>query len=119
MRTFNRKYFKKRRKRLRNSPTQAEAFLWGYLKGGQLEGRKFRRQAGIKSFIVDFYCPAEKLVVEIDGDFHFDDEGIRYDKERTKEIENEGINVIRFENQDVLLNLEHVLSQIRNNLKRK
>ena len=117
MRTFNRKYFKQRRKRLRNNPTQAEAFLWGYLKGSQLEGRKFRRQAGIKSFIVDFYCPAEKLVIELDGDLHFDDEGIRYDKERTKKIQNEGINVIRFENQDVLLNLEHVLSEIRNNFK--
>jgi very-short-patch-repair endonuclease len=114
---FNIKYIKKTRTRLRNNPTPAEAFLWGYLKGSQLEGRKFRRQAGIKSFIVDFYCPAEKLVVELDGDFHFDDEGIRYDKERTKKIENEGINVIRFENQEVLLNLEHVLSEIKNKFK--
>ena len=91
MRTFNKKHFKQRRKSLRNNPTKAEAFLWGYLKGSKLDGRKFRRQAGIKSFIVDFYCPAEKLVVELDGDYHFDEEVKRYDKERTKKIENEGI----------------------------
>jgi very-short-patch-repair endonuclease len=119
VRTFNSKYLKQRRKELRNNPTQAEAFLWGYLKGSQLEGRKFRRQPSIKSFIVDFYCPEEKLVVELDGDFHFDDEIKRYDEERTKEIEKEGIRVIRFENQDVLLNLKSVLSEIKCNFKQK
>ena len=117
MRTFNRKYLKQRRKELRNNPTQAEAFLWGYLKRSQLEGRKFRRQASIKSFIVDFYCPEEKLVVELDGDFHFDDEVKNYDAERTKKIESEGIKVIKFENQDVLLNLKDVLSEIKRNFK--
>jgi very-short-patch-repair endonuclease len=93
--------------------------LWGNLKGSQLEGRKFRRQTSIKSFIVDFYCPEEKLVVELDGDIHFDDEIKRYDEERTKEIEKEGIKVIRFENQDVLLNLKSVLSEIKCNFKQK
>jgi very-short-patch-repair endonuclease len=57
MKTFNRKNLKDKRKRLRNNPTQAEAFLWGDLKNSQLEGRKFRRQASIRNFIVDFYCP--------------------------------------------------------------
>ena len=119
MRTFNRKYLKQRRKDLRNNPTQAEAFLWGCLKGSQLEGRKFRRQTSIKSFIVDFYCPEEKLVIELDGDLHFDDEVKKYDDERTKKIESEGIKVIRFENQDVLLNLKSVLSEIKKNFKQK
>ena len=119
MRTFNRKYLKQRRKDLRNKPTQAEAFLWGHLKGSQLEGRKFRRQSSIKSFIVDFYCPEEKLVVELDGDLHFDDEVIKEDEERTKKIEEQGIKVIRFENQEVLLNLESVLSEIKRNFKNK
>ena len=119
MRTFNRKYLKQRRKELRNNPTQAEDFLWGYLKRSQLEGRKFRRQTSINSFIVDFYCPEEKLVVELDGDFHFDNEVKKYDEERTKKIEIEGIKVIRFENQEVLLNLENVLSEIKNNFKQQ
>ena len=119
MRTFNRKYLKQRRKELRSNPTQEEAFLWGHLKGSQLEGRKFRRQPSIKSFIVDFYCPEEKLVVELGGDLHFDDEIKRYDEEITKEIEKEEIKVIRFENQDVLLNLKSVLSEIKCNFKQK
>ena len=93
--------------------------MWGHLKGSQFEGRKFRRQASIKSFIVDFYCPEENLVVELDGDLHFDDEVKKYDEERTKKIEREGIKVIRFENQDVLLNLKSVLSGIKHNFKQK
>ena len=117
MRTFNRKNLKDKRKKLRNNPTQAEAFLWGYLKNSQFEGRKFRGQSSIKSFIVDFYCPEEKLVIELDGDLHFDEKAIKYDEKRTKEIEEEGIKVIRFENQEVLLNLDTVLSEIKRNFK--
>lgn len=118
MRTFNRKNLKARRKKFRNNPTQAEAFLWSYLKNRQLEGRKFRRQTSIKSFIVDFYCPEDTLVIELDGDLHFDSEAKKYDDERTRVIENEGIKVIRFENQQVLLDLENVLSEIKSNFKK-
>ena len=117
VRTFNRKYLKQKRKELRNNPTQAEAFLWGHLKGSQLGGRKFRRQASIKSFIVDFYCPEEKLAVELDGDLHLDEEVKKYDEGRTKKIKEEGIKLIRFENQEVLLNLNSVLSEIKSNFK--
>ena len=77
MRTFNRKNLRDRRKKLRNNPTQAEGFLWGYLKNSQLEGRKFRRQSSINNFIVDFYCPEENLVIELDGDFHFDEKQLK------------------------------------------
>lgn len=113
MRTFNKKNLKDKRKSLRNNPTQAEAFLWGYLKNSQLEGRKFRRQSSIKNYIVDFYCAEEKLVIELDGDFHFDEKAMKEDKKRTKKIEEEGIKVIRFENQEVLLNLDKVLIEIK------
>ena len=119
MRTFNRKYFKRRRKELRNNPTQAEAFLWGYLKNSQFEKRKFRRQSSIKSFIVDFYCPEEKLVIELDGDFHFDENVRKEDEKRSKILEKEGLRVIRFENQEVLLNLNSVLSEIKRHFKSK
>jgi len=67
VRVFNRKYLKQKRKDLRNKPSRAEAFLWGYLKWSKFEGRKFRRQTSIKSFTVNFYCPEEKLVIELDG----------------------------------------------------
>ncbi|MCW8805151.1 MAG: endonuclease domain-containing protein [Ignavibacteriaceae bacterium] len=113
MKTFNRKILKDKRKRLRNNPTQAEAFLWGHLKKSKLEGRKFRRQSSIKNYIVDFYCPEEKLVIELDGDFHFDEKAMKEDEKRTKKIEEEGIKVIRFENQEVLLNLDKVLNEIK------
>jgi len=119
MKTFNRKILKDKRKRLRNNPTQAEAFLWGYLKNSQFEGRKFRRQSSIKSFIVDFYCPDEKMVIELDGDFHFDEKAIKDDEKRSKKLEAEGLKVIRFENQEVLLNLNSVLSEIKRHFKSK
>ena len=119
MRTVNRRYLKDKRKNLRNNPTQAEAFLWGYLKNSQFEGRKFRRQSSIKSFIVDFYCPEEKLVIELDGDFHFDEKVMKEDEKRSKILEKEGLRVIRFENQEVLLNLENVLQEIKRNFKKK
>jgi very-short-patch-repair endonuclease len=119
VKTFNRKNLKEKRKHLRNNPTQAEAFLWGHLKYSQLEGRKFRRQSSIKNFIVDFYCPEEKLVIELDGDFHFDEQVMKDDEKRTEQIEEEGIKVIRFENQEVLLNLDSVLSKIKSYFKKK
>ena len=104
---------------LRNKPTRAEAFLWGYLKGSKFEGRKFRRQTSIKSFIVDFYCPEENLVIELDGEPHFEAETIKYDKERTNKLEKLGLKVIRFQNQDVLYNLNYVLEEIKKTFKSK
>jgi very-short-patch-repair endonuclease len=117
MRTFNRKNLKDKRKHNRNNPTQAEAFLWSHLKESKLDGRKFRRQTSIKNFIVDFYCPEEELIVELDGDLHFDKDVKKYDEQRTKKLEELGLNVLRFENQDVLFNLEAVLQEIKSYFK--
>ena len=64
---FNRKSLKSFRSALRNRPTSAEAALWSILKSKNLEGRKFRRQYSIGSYIVDFCCPSEKLIIELDG----------------------------------------------------
>ncbi|WP_337872718.1 endonuclease domain-containing protein [Ignavibacterium sp.] len=110
---FNKKELKPRRKGLRNNSTYAEVFFWQQVKDRQLEGRKFRRQTSIGSYVVDFYCPEEKLVVELDGDVHFNTEAVDYDKERTEFLESVGLKVIRFENQDVLSNTEYVLSKIK------
>ena len=73
MKTHNKKSLKERRKHLRNNGTSAEATLWTLLSKSQLDGRKFRRQHSINSFIVDFYCPSEKLVIELNGEHHFTD----------------------------------------------
>ena len=67
---FNRKGLKSYRSSLRNRSTSAEAVLWDILKSKNLDGRKFRRQYSIGSYIVDFCCPSEKLIIELDGDPH-------------------------------------------------
>ena len=101
------------RKELRSNATPAEAFLWLQLKGAQLEGRKFRRQHGIKNFIVDFYCAKEKLVIELDGQVHFNKDAQAYDLKRQQIIEALGYKVIRFENKMVFDFLPSVLLEIR------
>ena len=111
----NRPELKEFRKKLRNNLTPAEAALWTSLKARQLEGRKFRRQFSVENYILDFYCPAEKLAVELDGEGHFTEEGRKYDAERTAVLNSYGIQVIRFENKEVFENLEAVLEEIRRN----
>ena len=110
---FNKKELMPKLKELRNNSTYAEVFFWQQVKGRQLEGRKFRRQTSIRNYVVDFYCPEEKLVVELDGEVHFDEEAIKYDKKRTEFLESVGLKVIRFENNEVLKNTEYVLSKIK------
>lgn len=114
----NRSELKNFRKRLRNNSTSAESFLWTSLKKSQLEGRKFRRQHSVGSYILDFYCTTERLCVELDGAGHYTDEGIEYDKQRTAYINSLNIKVIRFENKEVFENLEGVLAEIVNNFRK-
>jgi len=94
----NKPELKEFRKKLRNNLTPAEALLWKALKGKQLEGRKFRRQHSIGNYIVDFYCPTEKLAIELDGQPHFTLEGEIKDRRKTKFLNSVGIHVLHFEN---------------------
>jgi very-short-patch-repair endonuclease len=110
MSTYNPKTTKNIRRKLRNNPPLPETLLWQKLKQSQL-GIKFRRQHGMLGHIVDFYAPSIKLVIEIDGDTHFKDDN-KLDKKRQKEIENVGNQFLRFTNQDVMRNLDGVLSII-------
>lgn len=96
--------------------TKAEEILWRRLKKKQLNGYKFRRQYSIKKFIVDFYCPEAKLVLEIDGDVHFIGNRPDYDQRRQKFIESLEIKVLRFYNIDIYYNLEGVIQMILDNL---
>jgi very-short-patch-repair endonuclease len=109
----NRKELEHYRKELRNNLTSAEATLWRELQRKQLEGRKFRRQHSVGSYILDFYCPSEKLCVELDGAHHFTEEGLTYDKKRTEYLNSLNIHVIRFKNLDVFEQMEKVLSEIK------
>lgn len=112
MRIYNKKYLEQRRKELRNKSTAAEIILWNHIKKKQLNGRKFRRQHSINDYIVDFYCPEERLVIELDGDFHFVEEINKYDEERTAYLNELDIKVLRFENNEILFNLEYSLNKI-------
>ena len=84
---FNRKGLKSYRSSLRNRSTSAEAVLWDILKSKNLDGRKFRRQYSIGSYIVDFCCPSEQLIIEFDGDPHGEYSKIQEDKNRDKYME--------------------------------
>jgi very-short-patch-repair endonuclease len=83
------------------------------LKSKQLDGRKFRRQYSIGSYIVDFCCPSEKLVIELDGDSHGEYHKIQDDENRDKYIESLGFIVLRFENRFVFREPEYLKSEIR------
>ena len=109
----NRPYLKTFRKKLRNHSTSAEATLWTYLKNRQLDNRKFRRQHSMGNFIADFYCPEENLVIELDGQGHFCEEGMQADAHKSKYINQLGIKVIRFENKWVFEDIDYVLNEIR------
>ena len=83
----------------------------------KLEGRKFRRQHSIENYIADFYCPAERLVIELDGQVHFNEKAQEYDGKRTEVLNGLGIKVIRFENQKVFDFLPAVLQEIKDNFR--
>src|SRR5262245_30596631 len=95
---FNARKKKKDRRNLRKTATAAEAVLWTYLRGRKLLGKKFRRQSSVGQYIVDFYCPECRLVVELDGAPHFGPNACEYDQQRTEYLERAGLKVIRFEN---------------------
>jgi very-short-patch-repair endonuclease len=109
----NRKYLKKYRKELRNNLTPAEAELWNHLKSKQLAGRKFRRQHSIGNYIVDFYCPQEKLIIELEGEVHNDVIRHDYDQERKNDLESLGYTVLVFENKEVFKDIENLLTTVR------
>ncbi|MBI2354998.1 MAG: endonuclease domain-containing protein [Deltaproteobacteria bacterium] len=113
----NRLELKGRRKELRNNATPAERMLWGALQHSNLDGYKFRRQHSVGAYILDFYCPSERLAVELDGDSHFTDEAMAYDQARTGFLNSLDIRVLRFLNTDVYDNLDVVCERILEELK--
>ncbi len=117
MKIFNSKTSKSLRRKLRNESPKAEQILWCHLRKRQIEGFKFRRQTSIDDYIVDFYCPEAKLVIEIDGDTHFEPETESQDRERERHIKSLGIKILRFTNLDVYNNIEAVIRVIMKELK--
>lgn len=101
---------KDRAKWMRKRMTTAEKKLWAdFLKDIEY---KILPQRPIDNFIVDFYCPKAKVIIEIDGDGHYVEDGIEYDKERTAILEGYGLRVIRFKNEEVMKQFEEVCLKI-------
>lgn len=110
---LNRKELKSFRVSLRKKSTSAEAVLWEMLKSKEIEGKKFRRQYSIGNYIVDFCCPSEKLIIELDGDPHGEYHKIQEDENRDKYMESLGFIVLRFENRFVFQEPDFLKSEIR------
>jgi very-short-patch-repair endonuclease len=97
----------------RKTATETEALLWQELRGKKINGYKFRRQHPVDTFIADFYCHEKKLVIEIDGEYHYQNDQPQYDAWRTEILENLGITVIRFSNYEVENEIEKVKNLIK------
>ena len=101
----------------RQKQTDAEKALWMRLRNRQLEGVKFRRQQPIGSYIVDFASFERKLIIEINGGQHNEEKIKQRDEERTTKLKERGYQIIRFWNNEVLINPEGVLERIREALR--
>jgi very-short-patch-repair endonuclease len=112
---FNLPKNKKNRVKLRVNQTEPDRKLWQAIRGKQL-GVKFRRQQGIGNYIVDFYCPEKKIVIELDGDSHFDTTALQNDRLRDEVIRALGLEVVRYTNNDVMENLANVLQDLSTRL---
>lgn len=110
------KYTFQTAKKLRKESTHAEKILWNILRSRKFKGNKFRRQHPVGRYIADYYCHQSKLVIELDGEVHDDEEQKNYDIERDKFMEEVGLNVLRIKNEEVIEGLESVLDLIEKNL---
>ena len=107
-----RKILKEPARALRTNMTDAEQVLWHRIRRKQIQDVQFYRQKPLLSFIVDFYCPAAKLVVELDGSQHFETVHQAEDRARDAALAGLGLQVLRFDNRQVLLKTDAVLAVI-------
>src|SRR4051812_39854279 len=103
---------------LRNNATNAEKYLWRFLRAGQLRGHKFRRQSAIGPYIVDFVCFSHKLVIELDGPQHLEPTVLDHDTRRTDWLTAQDFHILRFRNQELDENIHAVLDNIERALER-
>ena len=104
-------------RQLRSEQTEVEQQLWRALRNRRLQGVKFRRQHPVPPYVLDFYCHAAKLAIELDGSQHIEQE--TYDQQRTAFLNQQGIHVLRFWNQDVLKHQEAVMETIWKTLRER
>ena len=101
-------------RKLRNNSTLGEILLWQKLRAGSMMNYTFNRQKPLGRYIVDFYCKPLKLVIEIDGAYHFEEEQKLKDKERQKLLEKMSLHFLRFSEQQVRKDMDIVLKEIGN-----
>jgi len=99
-------------RRLRVEQTDCELHLWQKIRARQLLNLKFRRQHPCPPFVLDFYCVELKLAIELDGGQHFDGQSLAYDRRRTGYLQGLGITVLRFDNRQVLEQMNEVLEEV-------
>ncbi len=97
---------------LRKNMTDAEIRLWAKIRNRQLVGLQFYRQKIIVDYVVDFYCPGTKLVIEVDGGQHYFNTSVDKDRIRDDYLKKQGLRVLRFTNTDILGNIEGVIENI-------
>jgi very-short-patch-repair endonuclease len=103
---------KERSRQLRGDLTKAERLLWSKIRMRQIEECWFYRQKPIGKYVADFYCPRAKLVIEVDGGQHFAKEKVEYDRIRDEYMGSLGLKVLRFNNVEVMKNIEGVVERI-------
>jgi len=104
---------------LRANMTEAETILWERLRRKGILNVKFRRQQVIEGFIVDFYCEAVKLVIEVDGSVHDTENQKAVDEHRRKVFQERGLKELRFSNQTIVTDIETVMQMIRMSIEEK
>ncbi|MFQ6002357.1 MAG: endonuclease domain-containing protein [Candidatus Zixiibacteriota bacterium] len=97
---------------LRKNMTNAERLVWSRIRRKQLKGYQFYRQKIIGNYIVDFYCPKRRLIIELDGGQHYGEEGMKKDKKRDAYLKSIGLNILRFSDREVFENLNGMLEKI-------
>jgi very-short-patch-repair endonuclease len=104
---------KARAAELRKNMTTAEKVLWQQLRNRKFGGLKFRRQHPVDIFIIDFYCHERKLAIEVDGEIHNQVDQKEWDENRSFELNEFGIQILRFSNEDVISHTEKVVDSIK------
>ncbi|MFJ2428364.1 endonuclease domain-containing protein [Pseudomonas sp. NPDC087804] len=99
-------------RQLRAQQTDCEHLLWQRLRSRQIAKLKFRRQFPCPPYVLDFYCAELKLAIELDGSQHYESSGLIHDQRRTLYLYQQGIEVVRFSNLEVLQQMDAVLEQI-------
>ena len=113
---FYNKKLKGNARALRKNMTGAERLLWSRIRRRQLKGYQFYRQKTIGNYIVDFYCPKTRLIIEIDGRQHYGEERMNQDQKRDAYLKNIGLKILRFSDREVYENLNGVLEKIYEDL---